>query len=249
MKTLRVMIFLRARHALPLLFVLLAACQGPVVLVTVTPGPVIDATPTREVIDNFPINANWNFEAMCKLGSGGEVREVRGSDGVNRSVCDPPQWDIVWRPNPQVAGNNPHPEVLDVYEPNRLRFEVSSRGGVIGVAGHASTFPGRRYLIKLTGRSSLSVLPGSQFVPGDLYGYCRFDNLAGATAQSGRWQVGLQGDFEVLCPFETVEDRTVRFEALVNNTWQVLNGQLDYLTVEVIQIRADEYSDAVEKMP
>lgn len=204
---------------------------------TMEPSP--DPTPTQEVIDTEPLNDNYSFDISQEFG------HITRID--NRTVFVPFSWLVAWYPNEQISDPNPHPDVFS--RDGAVRFEVSNRGGKFGLAAHINTCAGCRYIIVAEYIADLQVMQGAFLNSRDLYGFCRFDNLGGDRIVSKSWRVLMQASQEFICVFETIEARTVRFDALVNITWQVLEGHVDFLEVRAELVSPDEFEDSVVTLP
>lgn len=206
---------------------------------TSTALPTLDPTPTQEVLPKGPLNDNFGFDVDEKFG---HITKIG-----TRSVFTPFAWIVGWYPNTQITDPNPHPDVFA--RDSAVRFEVSNRGGAFGLASHVNALPGRRYIIVTEYEADLEVIQRAFLNSRDLYGFCRFDNLAGDRAVSDSWRVLMQGEQEFICVFEVSEARTVRFDALINNTWQVLKGHVDILEVRAEEVSPDDFEDSVVQLP
>jgi hypothetical protein len=217
-----------------------ATLAAPTATIPATTIPAPDPTPTQEVISDLPLNNNYDLSVTCPPTP---IIRVNGRD-----VCVPFNWFVSWYPNLLITDPNPHPEVLPI-DGGGIRFEVTSRGGAFGLASHIATQAGKRYIVVGEYFADLHVMQGAALNSRHYYGYCKLDNLASFSTITHKQPGVLQGEGEFICVLETSESRTVRFDALLNIDWQVLEGHIDFYEIRAIQVSADDYGDAVIVLP
>jgi len=217
-----------------LVIIIMLMLGGCVLLEKDTPTPVVPApTPTQEVYYNEPLNDNFSFEFAEKHG------HVERID--NRTVYTPFSWLVTWIPNEQISDPNPHPDVFA--RDGAVRFEVSNRGGAFGLK--SSVFCRGRCIVVAEYDASIKPTSGSFLKSTDYYGYCRLDD----EIVTHRIDGVQTGDGEFICVFEVKEPRLVRFDALLNMTWQVVEGHIDFTEIRAEQVSTDDYEDSVIQLP